>query len=94
MAETRPGTYAIETCLGFGKREFIVARNRDWEQVFCSARLSQSREPSGSEVAGPGDWTAGHPWRFDGHAGETFVVEFRRAASEGQGDREVSWRRR
>mmetsp|Transcript_36372 Transcript_36372/g.104550 ORF Transcript_36372/g.104550 Transcript_36372/m.104550 type:complete len:1037 (+) Transcript_36372:111-3221(+) len=91
---TGPGIYTADVTLGFGSREFVVLRNKDWQQVFCPSSLAASRTASGGEVVGPVDLSSGLTWSLDGRSGESFVVEFQRSFEDGQDLRLVSWRRK
>mmetsp|Transcript_5636 Transcript_5636/g.13238 ORF Transcript_5636/g.13238 Transcript_5636/m.13238 type:complete len:1020 (+) Transcript_5636:99-3158(+) len=93
MTETGPGVYSLETCLGFGATDFVVARNRDWDQVFCPSSLTAAKAASPTEVIGPTDLSLGLAWKLKGKAGEWFKVEFQRTFEDNQDLKRISWRK-
>jgi len=99
LTEAQPGT--AECIFAFEMRlppycsncEFIILRNRDWEQVFYpAAGQPTSNNWDGEDVAGPDTGLGANTWRLEGRSGDKFRIEFLRSVGNGLDARRISWR--
>jgi len=98
MTKAQPGTagcvFMIEMRLPpyCSNCEFIILRNRDWEQVFYpAAGQPTSNNWDGEDIAGPDTGLGANTWRLEGRSGDKFRIEFLRSVGNGLDTRRISW---
>lgn len=73
--------------------EFVILRNRDWEQVFYpAAGQPTSNNWDGEDIAGPDTGLGANTWRLEGRSGDKFLIEFLRSVGNSLDTRRISWR--
>lgn len=89
-----PGLQTVEVTLSYGSTDFVIVRNKDWEQVFYPSSSDASSAAAGgeTEVSGPDNGHSGLTWSLGGRSGQTFKVEFQRTLEDGKDLRTISWK--
>jgi len=72
--------------------EFVILRNRDWEQVFYpAAGQPTSNNWDAEDVAGPDTGLGANTWCLEGRSGDKFRIEFFRSVGNSLDTRRISW---
>jgi polyketide synthase-associated protein len=84
-----PGTSFLEVKLLVPPGEFLIVRNKQWDQAFCA---ETPLDNAGGMAHGPMEYIHGQNWSLDGNPGDVFRIEYQRRLEGDEDVSEVTWR--
>lgn len=96
LSSTGSGLYTAVVSQGFRSGEFMIVRNKDWEQAFYPAagmRMS-STQLDADDILGPQSASGELVWRLGGRSTDEFEIQFQRTFEQGKDLKRISWRPR